>query len=169
MTLVQKILIAISSVIVALMVVLMNVEVFLRYAFSSSTKISEEYSGYMFAVATVLAFIPALMRGRFLRISAVLTVLPLRVRALFELAIGVISAAFCLVLTVQVWDLFRTSAEFGSVSEQFSATPLMYPQAIIAPALLLLSIAMFVRGLTVAGELWRGNTRLVKDEENVVD
>ncbi|WP_205295911.1 MULTISPECIES: TRAP transporter small permease [Paracoccus] len=169
MSFAEKTLIALSSILVALMVVLMNVEVFMRYAFSTSTKISEEFSGYMFAIATVLAFVPALMRGRFLRIGAGLALMPLRIRAVFELLVGLISAAFCLVLTVQVWSLFRTSVEFGSVSEGYSATPLMYPQAILAPALALLSVAMLARGITLSRELWQGNTSMLMEEENVVD
>ncbi|MBE2278307.1 MAG: TRAP transporter small permease [Rhodobacteraceae bacterium] len=169
MTLLEKTLIAMASIIVALMVLLMNVEVFLRYAFNSSTNLSEEYSGYMFAAATVLAFVPALMRGRFLRISALLSAMPMRMRAVVELLVGIISAGFCLVLTTQTWALFQTSLQFGSVSDQFSATPLAYPQAILAPALLALSVAMIVRGATVAQNLWRGRADLIAEEENVVD
>lgn len=165
----EKTLIALSSILVALIVVLMNVEVLMRYAFSTSTKISEEFSGYMFAIATALAFLPALMRGRFLRISAALSLLPLRVRAVFELLVGFVSAGFCLVLTVQVWSLFRTSVEFGSISEGYSATPLMYPQAILAPALGLLSAAMLARGIKLSRELWQGHTGMLMEEENVVD
>jgi TRAP-type C4-dicarboxylate transport system permease small subunit len=169
MTFVDRILIVISSIIVALMVLLMNAEVFLRYALTTSTKISEEYSGYMFAATTMLAFFPALRRGRFLRITAVLSLLPLRARALWELVIGALSAAFCFVLAWQTWELFVTSREFGSVSEQYSATPLMYPQIILPVALLALAIGMIFRGVELAGALWRGNTKLVKEEDNVME
>lgn len=169
MVFVERLLIALSSILIVMIVVLMNAEVVMRYAFSASTKISEEYAGYMFATATVLAFLPALMRGRFLRISAVLSMMPLRWRAVFELLVGVVSAGFCAVLSMQLWSLFRTSVEFGSISEAYSATPLKYPQAILAPALALLAIAMLARGIKLSRDLWRGDTGMLLEEENVVD
>jgi len=70
---------------------------------------------------------------------------------------------------MQVWALFQSSLQFGSVSDQFSATPLAYPQAILAPALLALSLAMIVRASAVAKDLWHGRADLIAEEENVVD
>ncbi|MDQ6436967.1 TRAP transporter small permease [Mesorhizobium sp. LHD-90] len=164
----EKALIFLASILVAVMVVLMTLEVFLRYTFSISIKISEEYSGYLFAAATMLAFYPAMTRGRFLRITAGVSLLPLRVRAAWELAVGVISSLFCLLLAQQTWILFQTSREFGSVSEQYSATPLMYPQLILPAALFLLSFGMLVRAGQLAASLWRGNTALAKEEDKNV-
>jgi len=165
----EKILIALASILIAMMVVLMNLEVFLRYALSTSIKISEEYSGYFFAAATMFGFYPALLHGRFLRISAVVSRLPLRPRAIWELAVGLVSAIFCLVIVSQTWVLFTTSREFNSVSEQYSATPLMYPQIILPAAWLLLAIGMLYRAAIVSAALWRGDATLVKEEEHVME
>lgn len=150
------------------MVVLMTAEVFMRYAFSISIKISEEYSGYLFAAATMLAFYPAMTRGRFLRITAGVSLLPPRGRAVWELVVGLVSALFCLLLAQQTWHLFTTSRDFGSRSEQYSATPLMYPQIILPLALLLLSVGMLVRAIQLSANLWRGDTALALEEDKNV-
>lgn len=165
----DRLLVAIASIVTALMVLLINVEVLLRYVFVGSTKVSEEYSGYMFAAATMIALYPALMRGRFLRITAVLSLLPLRARAVWELVIAAIAAVFCLILAVQTWKLFMASREFGTISEQFSATPLMYPQSILPFAFLILALGMLFRGIELGRNLWRGNTELLKEEEHVLE
>jgi TRAP-type C4-dicarboxylate transport system permease small subunit len=165
----ENILIALACVLIAAMLILMNAEVFMRYVFSTSLKISEEYAGYLFAAATMFGFYPALMRGRFLRISALVSRLPLRPRAFWETIVGAVSAAFCLVVAAQTWTLFITSQEFGSVSEQYSATPLMYPQVILPAAWLLLAMGMLYRAFTVAKSLWVGDATLVREEEHVME
>lgn len=165
----EKIFVGLASILIAAMVVLMNTEVFLRYTFSISIKISEEYSGYFFAAATMLGFYPALMRGRFLRISALVSRIPLKPRAIWELGIGIVSAVFCGIVTLQTWALFTTSWEFGSVSEQYSATPLMYPQILLPTAWALLTFGMLYRAVIVGKSLWHGDASLVKEEENVME
>lgn len=162
-------LLALSIGLIVCIVLLMAVEIVLRYFFSLSTRISEEYSGYLFCAATLAAFFPALTTGRFLRIPTLISRFPNRLRAVAEVVIALVSAGFCLVLTWQTWDLFRMSVAFGSRSEQFSETPLMYPQALLPLGLGLLAIGMLLRGAQLAHGFWHGNTRLAEDEVNVVD
>ncbi|TPQ49305.1 hypothetical protein C2U72_19200 [Prosthecomicrobium hirschii] len=165
----ERITLVLSGLIIVAMTLLMNTEVLLRYGFSTSTKISEEYSGYMFAAATMIGFYPALMRGRFLRITALVALLPLRARAVWEVVVAFASAAFCAILVWETWGQFRTSLDFGSTSDGWSATPLMYPQAILPACLALLTAAMLVRGLQLGRDLWRGDTSRLKDESDVLE
>jgi TRAP-type C4-dicarboxylate transport system permease small subunit len=162
-------LLTLSIGLIVAIVLLMTIEIVLRYSFSLSTRISEEYSGYLFCAATLAAFFPALTTGRFLRIPALISRLPDRLRAVAEVLIALVSAGFCLILTWQTWDLFRMSVAFGSRSEQYSETPLMYPQVLLPLGLGLLAVGMLLRGAQLAHELWNGNRRLAKDEVNVVD
>lgn len=162
-------LLALSAGLIVCIGLLMVAEITLRYFFSLSTRISEEYSGYLFCAATLAGFFPALTTGRFLRIPALIARLPTRLRALAEVAIALVSAAFCLLLAWQCWDLFRMSLRFGSRSEQYSETPLMYPQALLPLGLGLLAAGMLLRGAHLARGLWAGDTALAEDEVNVVD
>lgn len=161
--------IAVSAGLVVCIILLMMVEIALRYLFSVSTRISEEYSGYLFCAATLIGFFPALTTGRFLRIPALLGMLPLKARAVAELIIAVISAGFCLLLVKETWGMFRMSADFGSVSEQWSATPLMYPQLLMPIGLGLLAIGMLMRGVSLARGLMAGDAAVTEDEVNVID
>lgn len=158
-----------SALIVVLMAVLMNVETFLRYVFGTSTRISEEYSGYLFCAATMIGFFPALMQARFLRITALLSLVPVKVRALWELVIALISAGFCLVLARECWNLFQTSRDFGSISQEYSATPLMYPQAVLPFGFALLAAGMIIRGVWIARELWKGRDDILERENDVLE
>jgi TRAP-type C4-dicarboxylate transport system permease small subunit len=159
----------VSALLVVLMAVLMNVETLLRYVFGASTRISEEYSGYLFCAATMIGFYPALMQGRFLRITALLSLLPSRVRAIWEVVIALVSAAFCLIVAFECWNLFQTSRAFGSISQEYSATPLMYPQAILPLGFALLAAGMIVRGGWIALELWNGDGEMLERENDVLE
>lgn len=159
----------VSALIVVLMAILMNVETLMRYVFGASTRISEEYSGYLFCAATMIGFYPALMQGRFLRITALLSLLPNRARAIWEVVIALVAAAFCLVVAVECWGLFQTSRAFGSISQEYSATPLMYPQSILPLGFALLSAGMMVRGIWIARELWKGGGDILERENDVLE
>lgn len=165
----EKGLIAVCSVLILMMIVLMNVEVFGRYLFGISTRIAEEYSGYLFCAATMLGFYPAVMRGRFLRIASLLSFLGTRARAAWEVAIAVLSAVFCLLLAWQTWGLFTMSRRFGSISLEYSGTPLMYPQLIMPLGLSLLAVGILLRVAVVARQILRGNPQALEDENNVLD
>lgn len=165
----ERVAIFLSALMVVLMAVLMNVETLMRYAFGTSTRISEEYSSYLFCAATMIGFYPALMQARLLRITTLLMFVPHRPRAIWEVVIAFISAAFCLVIAIECWDLFETSRQFGSVSEQYSATPLMYPQFILPVGFILLAAGMIVRGVWIARELWRGRSEILESESDVLE
>lgn len=165
----ERVLSAIAAVIIVAMVALMNVELISRYIFGYSTRVSEEYSSYMFCAATVAGFYPALMRGRFLRITALLSLVSLKVRAVWEVILGLISTGFSAVVAFQTWDLFAASREFGSISDQYSQTPLMYPQLVLFLGWALLSLGMLLRGLRLGFDLWRNNTLLIAEEADVLE
>jgi TRAP-type C4-dicarboxylate transport system permease small subunit len=144
---VERVVIGISAVLLVLMAVLMNTEVFGRYLFGHSTQISDEYAGYLFTAVTVLCFVPAVRRGRFLRVDGLLQRTSGPVRALLELLEAVIGAAVSLVLAWATLRLALTSFDYGSVSLQPSQTPLAIPQAVLPLGFTLLALAFVERGL----------------------
>lgn len=166
---IEKTFLLLCSAAIIATILLMNVEIFARFFLNTSTKISDEFSSYLFCAATMLGFYPALMRGRFLRIPVALSLLPLRFRAVWEAVIALFSALFCLLLAWETWELFQMSRHLGSVSEQYSATPLMYPQLVLPIGLVLLALAMGIRGFQLTRQLWRGETGLLKEENDVLE
>jgi len=137
-------------------VILMTLEVFVRYFLHRSLHITDEYAGYMFCALSLLSFLPTLRSGRFLRITGVVQRLPLRLQAVAEtiaalLGVGV-SGVLAWTTAWQAWD----SYVFGSVSLAVSQTPLFIPQAILPLGFVFLALGFAQVGATRAGRLWRG-------------
>lgn len=141
------ILVGASAVLLALMAALMNVEIFSRYLFKTSTQIADEYSGYLFTWMTLFCFLAALRSGRLLRVEAAVNRMPRGLRRLFEVIGAAVGAAASAVLTLSTWQVAAASLEFGSRSLQTSETPLFYPQIAMPVCLGLLTLGFIETGL----------------------
>lgn len=144
---VERVAIGVSAVLLVLMGVLMNTEVAGRYLLGLSTQIADEYAGYLFTAVTVLCFVPALRRGRFLAVDGVVRRLPARLRLVFAVLAALIGAVVSLVLGWASLRLALTSLDYGSVSLQPSQTPLAIPQAVVPLGFALLALAFLERAL----------------------
>ncbi len=143
----ERVAIMVSAVLLVLMGVLMNTEVAGRYLFGHSTQISDEYAGYLFTALTVLCFVPALRRGRFLSVEGLVERLPRSLRMPLDVLGALIGAAVSLVLAWASLRLALTSLDYGSVSLQPSQTPLAIPQAVVPLGFALLALAFVERAL----------------------
>jgi TRAP-type C4-dicarboxylate transport system permease small subunit len=141
------ILVGASAVLLALMAVLMNVEIFSRYLFKTSTQIADEYSGYLFTWMTLFCFLAALRSGRLLRVEAALNRMPRGLQRALEATGAAVGAAASLVLALATWDVAAASLEFGTRSLQTSDTPLFYPQVAMPICLGLLTLGFIETGL----------------------
>ena len=140
--------IALAAVILAGMAVLMNVEIFGRTLLARSTHLSDEYSGYGLCAATMLCLVPAMRRGRFLRVEGLVMRLPPRGQAAAALFGAIVGFAVSAVLCWSTAKLALTSYEFGTRSIEMSETPLALPQAVMP-----LGFALLV--LAFVGAAWR--------------
>ncbi|MCF3935482.1 TRAP transporter small permease [Acuticoccus sp. M5D2P5] len=127
---------------VAILVV-MNVEIVVRYLFGTSTLISDEYAGYGFVVMILTGLIYAHRRRALLRVDFALSRLKgragrilLGITALFSTVLAIFSA-------YAGYKTFALSFLFNSTSSYASETPLWIPQSVlpIGFALLALSFA----------------------------
>ena len=144
---VERLAIGVSALLLVLMGVLMNTEVGGRYLLGRSTQIADEYAGYLFTAATVLCFVPAVRRGRFLRVDGLLQRTSGALRGSLEILEAVVGAIVSLVLAWATLRLALTSLDYGSVSLQPSQTPLAIPQAVVPFGFALLALAFVERGL----------------------
>ena len=113
------------------MVILINVEIFVRGVFNSSTLLADEYSGYLFVWATLIGFAHALQTGAFLRVEGLIERLPAHARAwadVLSALVGLVVAAVCTYATA---TLVLASFRYGTLSIQPSATPLWWPQLVM--------------------------------------
>lgn len=142
-----SILIGASAILLALMGLLMNVEIFSRYLLKTSTQIADEYSGYLFTWMTLFCFLTALRSGRLLRVEAAINKMPRGLQRALEVIGAGVGAAASFVLTLSTWNIAAASLEFGTRSLQTSETPLFYPQIAMPICLGLLTLGFIETGL----------------------
>lgn len=147
--------IAAAIVILLMMALLMNVEVFGRYLFGRSTQIADEFAGYFFTAVTLLCFVPALRHGRFLRVEALIERVPASLRAVLNLVASIIGALMSALLAWTTFQLAFASWSYGTVSLQAIQVPLVIPQAILPLGFGLLALAFVeqaILAITKRGE-----------------
>ncbi len=144
---IEKLAIAVATLMLLLMGALMNVEIVSRYVFGRSTQIADEYSGYFFTALTVLCFVPALRRGRFLRVSALVDRLPRPAQSAADAFAALLGACLSGIFTWSSFHLAWNSWNFGSTSLQAIQTPLFIPQSLVPVGFALLTLAFIERAL----------------------
>jgi len=121
----------VSSGLLLLMAVLINVEVLGRYFLGFSTLIADEYSAYFFVGCTFLGFIYSFRQGHFLRVGLVVDRMKPRTQKILHCWAAFLGFLLSVVVTYEVAMLTRMSIQFHSVSIHPSATPLWIPQIIM--------------------------------------
>ena len=120
-----------AAALLVLLLVLINVEVVARYAFSRSTLIADEYGGYLMAWITMLGAVHLLRADRHLTMSLFVDKLSPRARNAAGVIAAILGLGISAILLYATSLLVMSSARFGSVSIQPSATPLVWPQLIL--------------------------------------
>jgi TRAP-type transport system small permease protein len=129
-----------AGILLALMIILINAEVFARYVLNRSTLVADEYSSYLFVWATLLGFGYALRSGQFLRVELLVDRLGERPRAYANLTAAIAGFGVSLILGWTTFNLALVSWRFGSRSIQASDTPLWVVEAVLPVALLWLAL-----------------------------
>lgn len=129
-----------AKVLLLAILVLINLEVVVRYAFRSSTLISDELCGYMLCWLTLLSFLHAARRDYFIRVQFATDAMNARWRnfsGVIAAACGLfVSAVACYATIRMVGNAWR----FNSVSNQYLAAPLYIPAGIMPVAYALLAL-----------------------------
>lgn len=137
---------------------LVGVEVVIRKAFSLSIGGADELSGYALAISTAWALAFTLLERAHIRIDSIYVHLPVRLRALLDIAGVALLTAFFGLVTWYGYGVFSTSLALDAHSLSPLGTPLVVPQLIwvlglmmfLAIALLLLVRAI---GALITGDL----------------
>lgn len=120
-----------AKILVVALVVLINVEVVLRYFLNSSTLIADEYGGYALVWICLLGFGQALRSGQFISVDVFSRRFPPAGKRLSAILGSLVGFVASLLLAYATYRLTAVNFRFGSVSIQPSATPLWMPQAIL--------------------------------------
>ena len=91
---------------------------------------SDEYSGYIFAGATVWAYAYCLVHRSHIRIDALYNIFPQRVRAVLDVIGLAFLAIYITYLTERAWVVLLGTLEKGSKAATPQQTPLWLPQTV---------------------------------------
>lgn len=91
---------------------------------------SDEYSGYIFAGATVWAYAYCLIHRSHIRIDALYNIFPQRIRAVLDVIGLAFLGFFITYLTERAWVVLLGTLEKGSKASTPQQTPLWLPQTI---------------------------------------
>jgi TRAP-type C4-dicarboxylate transport system permease small subunit len=131
-----------SALLLISLVVLILVEIFIRYFFDMSTMIADEYSGYLYLASIFLGLAYAFTQDAHIRINIITSKLSKKANSIVDVVAGTITIA------VLAFALFRTilftydSFEMQMVSEAVSETPLYLTQIVMPMGIILFILAV---------------------------
>lgn len=120
-----------------------------RYVFSVSISWAEEAMLFLMIGSVFLAVPPVGWLGRHIRMDVVVSLLPPRMREIFELGSDLVTIATCVMLAWFAWPVLTMLAELDQRSETANI-PLVIPQAVVPIGLMLMALLIAVR-LVVLG------------------
>lgn len=147
-----------GTIMIALSVTIVA-EILLRKFFSVSLGGVDELGGYAVAVVAPLAFLVAAADSAHIRINLLHARLPMRLRAVFNLAAALALALLALFLFYFTVQTVRETLEYRSIAQTPWATPLIYPQALWLVAMGVFALGMLVIAGGAVGALARGEWR----------
>lgn len=140
----------VAALLFALIFLLVNAEIFCRYALNTSTLIADEYCGYFFAIAVYAGLNASLYQDKLLKIDLTGAWSVFVAKPLPRLIVSLATAVLNTILFYAVWQTFSASVLFNSRSIQPSRTLLAFPQAGVTIGiglLCLVSLFLFARTL----------------------
>ena len=108
--------------------IMTTIDVLLRKFLNWSFSGADEIAGYLFAIATAFAMAHALLNRAHVRIDALYSILPRRVRTALDLIAFLLLGGFLALLTERAFSVWWASYEGNSVSITPLVTPLAIPQ-----------------------------------------
>ena len=123
---------------------------------------SDEYSGYVFAGATVWAYSYCLIHRSHIRIDALYNVLSTRLRAILDVVGLCLLGFYIAYLTFRAWGVFLESWDRNSVSVTPQLTPLWIPQVFWVTGLTFFTIVTLLLILYTAIALFTGRIATVQ-------
>ena len=115
-----------------------------RYVLSVSLSWAEEAMLFLMIGSVFLAAAPVGWMGRHIRMDVVVSLLPPRFRAAFELFSDIVTIATCVLIAIFAWPVMTMLTELDQRS-QSANIPLVIPQAAVPMGLLFMALLIAVR------------------------
>ena len=122
-----------------------------------TTRVTDEISGYMLALAATWGFAFALRTGAHVRVDVLFPYMARTVRTVVDVVAHALMAAFAAIISWKIWALVVESMQSDMRSSTYLLTPLYIPQGILGVGFSLLALAaLFTTIATLAG--WESDT-----------
>lgn len=106
-----------------------------------TTRVTDEVSGYMLAVAATWGFSFALRTGAHVRVDVMFPYMARRVKTAVDVLAQLLMAAFAAIVAWKIWSLVADSLQSDMRSSTYLLTPLYIPQGILGVGFSLLALA----------------------------
>jgi TRAP-type mannitol/chloroaromatic compound transport system permease small subunit len=117
-----------------------------------TTRVTDEISGYMLAVAATWGFAYALRTGGHVRVDVLFPYMTRTVKTAVDFMVQALMAVFASVISWKIWALVADSMQSDMRSSTYLLTPLYIPQGILGVGFSLLALAAaFTAVATVVG------------------
>jgi len=135
-----------SSLLLVSLVLLILIEIFIRYFFDMSTMIADEYSGYIYLASIFLGLAYTFNENAHIRINILTSKMGKKTNKIIDVLAGLITLVVLTFTLVRSILFTYDSYEMEMVSESVSATPLYLTQLVmpLGISLFILSVLVFV-------------------------
>lgn len=141
--------------------VAVTTETIMRKLFNHSLQGVDELGGYILAIAGTMSLSVALVARAHIRIDIVHDHLPRALRWPLNILASVSILLCAVALLRMAWFAFGESADLGATAQTPWATPLKYPQALWAAALVPFVVVCAAEVFNILRLLARGDTRTI--------
>ena len=117
-----------------------------------TTRVTDEISGYMLAIAATWGFSFALRTGSHVRVDVMFPYMARRLKTAMDVLAQITMAGFATIVAWKIWALVADSLESDMRSSTYLLTPLYIPQGILGVGFSLLALsAVFTAVAILAG------------------
>jgi TRAP-type mannitol/chloroaromatic compound transport system permease small subunit len=114
-----------------------------------TTRVTDEISGYMLALAATWGFAYALRTDAHVRVDVMFPYMGRRLKAAMDFIAVILMALFATIIAWKIWALVLDSMESGIKSSTYLLTPLYIPQGILGVGFSLLALAAVFMALAL--------------------
>jgi TRAP-type mannitol/chloroaromatic compound transport system permease small subunit len=114
-----------------------------------TTRVTDEISGYMLALAATWGFAYALRTDAHVRVDVMFPYMGRRMKAVMDFVALVLMALYATMISWKIWVLVLDSLESGIKSSTYLLTPLYIPQGILGVGFSLLALAAVFMALAL--------------------
>lgn len=146
----------VSGWLVPLMVVLVAVEVFMRYILHNPPMVADEFSAYLLVALSMMGLAYTWRQGGHVRITLLVGHLPVKVASWVRLVTLTLTLIFMIGISKAAFDMIVYAREIGLKSDTWLIFPLFWPQLTVFLGFVMLTLLLPVEIFRVIQKIRTG-------------